>query len=571
MKKRIILTLVIVCLLACVTVFCVSALTGGASNVSLEIKAGNLTFGNSIYIDYAVAATGVDVEAVELLIWDKAQNSYLKGSEKYSYGPTSGTKTIDDTVCRIFTFDDIVAKQLADDFYAVAYAKVGETEYYSAPIKYSVLRYAYSKLGLIPGAPSDNENYKALLTEMLEYGAAVQTNFNYNTGRLADEKYYLVSVDGGRLPDGFNWGLYKEKDKVVITASATDSEGGVFAGWLDSNGSKVYADASVEIEVGAKNETYTAKYVKYSQGLEFDSNGDTTCCLIGMGDCEDAELVIPPVSPDGDKVTEIDSSAFAGEALVGVSFPNTITSIGRKAFNGCTSITNVYYDGSAADWENVSIGSNNDPILNANMHFSVVATYTVTFVDWDGTVLSTVNVSNGAAATAPKAPSRDGYTFTGWDKAFGAVTEDITVMATYTANSIDPTFIVESITASASDTVTLRIKVRNNPGILGMVLQLQYDESAMTLTGAANGEALSVLTMTPSNILESGCKFAWDAVAILEENIADGDILVLTFAIADDATAGTYAVTVSYNVGDIFNNDMVPLTFDIENGKVIIQ
>ena len=56
---------------------------------------------------------------------------------------------------------------------------------------------------------------------------------------------------------------------------------------------------------------------------------------------------------------------------------------------------------------------------------------TVTFVDWDGTVLSTQVVADGNSATAPEVPEREGYTFTGWDVEFTSVTENITVTAQY--------------------------------------------------------------------------------------------------------------------------------------------
>lgn len=73
---------------------------------------------------------------------------------------------------------------------------------------------------------------------------------------------------------------------------------------------------------------------------------------------------------------------------------------------------------------------------NVTEHIVVQAQYdpitpTVTFVDWDGTVLSTQTVEYGKSATAPDYPSRDGYVFTTWDKNFDAVTEDITVTAQY--------------------------------------------------------------------------------------------------------------------------------------------
>ena len=61
-------------------------------------------------------------------------------------------------------------------------------------------------------------------------------------------------------------------------------------------------------------------------------------------------------------------------------------------------------------------------------------TYTVTFVDYDDTVLKTQTVASGKSATAPDDPTREGYTFAGWDKAFNKVTKDLTVKATYTEN-----------------------------------------------------------------------------------------------------------------------------------------
>ena len=61
-------------------------------------------------------------------------------------------------------------------------------------------------------------------------------------------------------------------------------------------------------------------------------------------------------------------------------------------------------------------------------------TYTVTFVDWDGTVLSVQEVEPGASAVAPAAPVREGYTFTGWDVDYTDVQSDLIVTAQYAVN-----------------------------------------------------------------------------------------------------------------------------------------
>lgn len=56
---------------------------------------------------------------------------------------------------------------------------------------------------------------------------------------------------------------------------------------------------------------------------------------------------------------------------------------------------------------------------------------TVTFMDFDGTLISEQLVSYGASATAPAAPEQLGYVFEGWAGDFEAVTEDVTVTAKY--------------------------------------------------------------------------------------------------------------------------------------------
>ena len=61
--------------------------------------------------------------------------------------------------------------------------------------------------------------------------------------------------------------------------------------------------------------------------------------------------------------------------------------------------------------------------------------YTVTFKDWDGSVLKTQTVASGGSATPPSNPTRDGYTFSGWSGNYTNVTADVDIKAQYTKNS----------------------------------------------------------------------------------------------------------------------------------------
>ena len=132
-----------------------------------------------------------------------------------------------------------------------------------------------------------------------------------------------------------------------------------------------------------------------------------------------------------------------------------------------------------------------------------------------------------------------------------------------------PEFIVDSVTASAGDTIEIAVSVKNNPGIFDMILSFTYDSTAMTLTKTTNGDVLSDATfMAPKN-MASGCRATW---YYMDEPVeyADGSVVTLTFDILDTATAGDYTVTVSYSEGDINNYDGDPLSFKITSGTVKI-
>ncbi|MBE6675692.1 MAG: leucine-rich repeat domain-containing protein [Ruminococcaceae bacterium] len=84
-----------------------------------------------------------------------------------------------------------------------------------------------------------------------------------------------------------------------------------------------------------------------SEGLEFESNGDGTCALIGIGTCTDTYIVIPETSPNGDMLTTIGYNAFLDcDYITGVTIPKGVTCIEQYAFSGCTGISNIHFPAS---------------------------------------------------------------------------------------------------------------------------------------------------------------------------------------------------------------------------------
>lgn len=169
-----------------------------------------------------------------------------------------------------------------------------------------------------------------------------------------------------------------------------------------------------------------------------------------------------------------------------------------------------------------------EPVCVATAIDPFAKIFSVTFVDWNGAVVSKQQVSAGDSAAPPPAPKRDGYFFVGWDREFSKINSDCIIAAQYKAN-VTPTLYVSSVSATAgAKNVAVRISVRNNPGILGLKIRLSYNDDALTLTKAVSGEAFdNYLTMTSPRKFTSGRNLLWDGVEIQTEDVRDGDIVTL--------------------------------------------
>ena len=173
-------------------------------------------------------------------------------------------------------------------------------------------------------------------------------------------------------------------------------------------------------------------------------------------------------------------------------------------------------------------------------------TYTVTFVDYDNAIIETVSVKSGEAATAPEAPSRDGYRFIGWDKSFDNVTSSIVVKALYEEVITEPTIMVESVeVARGADSVTFAVRLINNPGVMNATLVMTFDEDVFeySTSGVKRGDALPSATLTKPGAQSSGTYcFLLDAQELTEEDAGDGVLYTITLGIKDKNAVGSYTI-----------------------------
>lgn len=91
----------------------------------------------------------------------------------------------------------------------------------------------------------------------------------------------------------------------------------------------------------------------------------------------------------------------------------------------------------------------------------------------------------------------------------------------------------DSVEAAPGDTVTLDLKLTENPGIAGLLVSLDYNKDAMTYTSVKRGSLFSGFTAAKN--------YAWDE----DDDVTSTGVLAsFTFQIAENAVPGSYEVNV---------------------------
>ena len=200
-----------------------------------------------------------------------------------------------------------------------------------------------------------------------------------------------------------------------------------------------------------------------------------------------------------------------------------------------------------------------------------INTYSVTFKDYDGTVLKTETVEYGKAATVPANPSREHFTFAGWDNSFNNVAGDLEVTATYTTSEI--VISAESVTVNkGAGEVTVNIRVYNNPGIMGAVLKVSVNDQVFSFKSADKTDYPGLTLTTPGpSATASPYTFMLDALELSDADRKDGTLFSITFKIDNTNATGTYDVKLSYNNKGIFDENYNYPDVALENGTITIK
>ena len=249
-----------------------------------------------------------------------------------------------------------------------------------------------------------------------------------NPGTLGSDGMKVVTLDlgGGKLGNSSEDIQIIVKTGSEFTAPASggltrpDGDAGSFFMWLGSNG-KFYAPGD---SVPAEVTKLTAQWTAPTYAVTLNTNGGT----INNGNVTEYIYGVGATLPAADDMT------YTGHTFKGWYDNEGLTGDPVTAIGGTEMGNKEYW----AKWE--------------------INQYTITFDTAGGSAIAPITQDYGTAITAPADPTREGYTFAGWDTAIPATmpAHNMTITAQWTVNQYTITYDLDGGTAEGNpDTYTV--------------------------------------------------------------------------------------------------------------------
>ena len=134
-----------------------------------------------------------------------------------------------------------------------------------------------------------------------------------------------------------------------------------------------------------------------------------------------------------DTCKSISKDSFTNSSIAYMEVPESVSYLDNDAFGGTTDKSALQFY--CVDGSNAYIYATKNGIMTTSKPLELF--YTVTFWDWNSTLLDTQTVAAGGDAVPPEVKGREGYTLTGWVPDYHGVQADLQVTAQYEADDPD--------------------------------------------------------------------------------------------------------------------------------------
>ena len=322
----------------------------------ISIVAKNLEFNESIYLQYAVYTMDtVERDTLGMLVWTSPQSTYEYGTQTEILSATD-SMTNNGVEYPVFKYAKFAAKQMTDVLYTRAYIERNGEYYYSAVKKYSVLEYAYNKLGYTESTPTENTDFMNLLKGMLDYGGLAQTYFGYKTDTLASDEFVYVRLDNATFSDGFNYVLAKAGTQIEVTIAEGYQLSETHAEYLSVNEnhsviltvpSEKTVDTASFVEVTPESETPKTpiyeKAVLEKAKLSYKLSGESYICT-GLSETPSGyyEIEIPDAY-NGYPVKKVSFTELGNaQKLLRLTIGANVTSFDEDVFLNASNLVEIY-------------------------------------------------------------------------------------------------------------------------------------------------------------------------------------------------------------------------------------
>lgn len=240
-----------------------------------------LSFEDEILVNFYYTLSGtVDVAEQGMLVFyaDPGDADIVKANAVY------GSNYVVSSDNYIATTDGVAAKEMGDDRYYCAYAKLTDGTYAYSPLyQYSPKKYATNMLS----RETTSEAQKALCVAMLNYGAAAQEYFDYRTGDLmnaaltGEQKALVTAYDasfftGAVAADPDKVGSFVKTDGFSGKSASVSFEGAFSINYYFAPAGAVEGDVALYIwspDAYAAADVLTANNASAVVAMEKQSGG----------------------------------------------------------------------------------------------------------------------------------------------------------------------------------------------------------------------------------------------------------------------------------------------------------